>query len=62
MAGSRKSGKYSGSCSVRSMKRLAREVGLPTDTSQTYEYTDWDQVRAFAAQLMALAPGAPQQA
>ena len=46
----------------RKMKRLAREVGLPTDTSQTYEYTDWDQVRAFTAQLMALAPGAPQQA
>lgn len=44
----------------RKLKRMAQEVGLPTDTSQTYEYTDWDQVRAFAGQLLELATGTPR--
>lgn len=46
----------------RKLKRWARELGLPTDTSRTYEFTDWEQVQAFAGQLIDLAAGAPQHA
>jgi len=39
----------------RAMKRLAKRLGLPRDTSRVHEYTDWGRVRAFAAQVIALA-------
>ncbi len=39
----------------RAMKRLARRLGLPRDTSRVHDFTDWSRVRTFAAQLMALA-------
>lgn len=34
------------------MQRIARKEGGGTDTSRDYEYTDWDQVRAFAADVV----------
>lgn len=37
------------------MKRIARKEGVSTDTSRDHEYTDWDQVDAFAGALAALA-------
>lgn len=30
------------------MKRLARRRGMPLDTSQEHEYTDWNALRAFS--------------
>ncbi|WP_074795150.1 flavodoxin domain-containing protein [Haloferax larsenii] len=36
------------------MKRITRETIGETDTSQDYEYTDWDEVEAFAADFAAL--------
>ncbi len=33
------------------MQRIARQAGEDTDTSRDYEYTDWDQVDAFARRL-----------
>jgi len=30
------------------MKRIAKRQGLPLDTSQEYEYTDWDALEEFA--------------
>jgi menaquinone-dependent protoporphyrinogen oxidase len=30
------------------MKRIAKRAGGDTDTSQDYEYTDWDEVASFA--------------
>jgi len=33
------------------MKRIAREAGGDTDTSRDYEYTDWNQVAAYAKRL-----------
>jgi menaquinone-dependent protoporphyrinogen oxidase len=30
------------------MKRIAAQAGGDTDTSRDYEYTDWQEVRAFA--------------
>jgi menaquinone-dependent protoporphyrinogen oxidase len=30
------------------MKRIAKQAGLSTDTSQNHVYTDWDAVTAFA--------------
>lgn len=42
------------------MRRIARKVGAPTDTSQDYEYTDWEAVirfaRTFVAELGSEAP------
>lgn len=32
------------------MKRIAAQAGGDTDTSRDYEYTDWNDVRAFAEQ------------
>ncbi len=47
----------------RKLKRWARELGLPTDTSQSHEFTDWEEVRAFADRVMELATGGvPQHA
>lgn len=33
------------------MKRIARKEGGSTDTSRDHEYTDWDQVKAYAQRL-----------
>lgn len=33
------------------MKRIAAKAGGDTDTSRDYEYTDWADVRAFAAEF-----------
>ena len=30
------------------MRRMARRAGVETDPSRDYEYTDWNEVRAFA--------------
>lgn len=30
------------------MKKVAKQNGLPTDTSRNHEFTDWDAVRRFA--------------
>lgn len=46
----------------RKLKGWAKELGLPTDTSQSYEFTDWEQVREFAGQFMELTAGTPQHA
>ena len=35
------------------MKRIARKYGEDTDTSRDYEYTDWDAVERFAADVAA---------
>jgi menaquinone-dependent protoporphyrinogen oxidase len=34
------------------MKRIARQAGESTDTSQDYEYTDWNQVDRYARRLL----------
>lgn len=34
------------------MRRIARQAGEDTDTTQDYEYTDWDQVEGFARTIM----------
>ncbi|KAB1193806.1 protoporphyrinogen oxidase [Haloferax sp. MBLA0076] len=36
------------------MKRIARDATGDTDTSRDYEYTDWDEVEAFAADVASL--------
>ncbi len=41
----------------RAMRRLAKKLGLPKDTSRVHEFTDWARVRAFAAQVVQLATG-----
>jgi menaquinone-dependent protoporphyrinogen oxidase len=33
------------------MKRIVASAGGDTDTSKDYEYTDWNDVRAFAAEF-----------
>ena len=35
----------------RMMKRIVAKAGGDTDTTRDYEYTDWDDVRAFAEQF-----------
>ena len=34
------------------MRRIARKAGGPTDTSRDHEMTDWEQVRAVAADVV----------
>lgn len=34
------------------MKRIAKQAGEGTNTSQDYEYTDWNQVKKFAERLV----------
>lgn len=34
------------------MQRIAKEAGEGTDTSRDYEYTDWQQVEAYARKLV----------
>jgi menaquinone-dependent protoporphyrinogen oxidase len=42
------------------MKRISAKAGHATDTSRDHEYTDWTQVRQFAARIAAdLAPARP---
>jgi menaquinone-dependent protoporphyrinogen oxidase len=36
------------------MKRIVRKAGGDTDTSRNYEYTDWNDLRTFAARFGAL--------
>ena len=35
------------------MRMIVRREGGPTDASRDYEYTDWDAVDAFAADVAA---------
>lgn len=37
------------------IRKIAAKGGLPTDTSQVHEFTDWDKVREFGAQVIELA-------
>jgi len=37
------------------MKRIAKQQGLPTDTSKVHEFTDWERVRSLAAEMAELA-------
>jgi len=39
----------------RAMRRLAKRLGLPKDTSRVHDFTDWPRVSAFAASVMQLA-------
>lgn len=39
------------------MRRIASKTGGGTDTSRDYEYTDWDDLRAFASEFLARVPG-----
>ena len=36
------------------LSRIAKKAGADTDTSKDYEYTDWQQVEAFADKLLHL--------
>lgn len=38
------------------MKRISQSAGHTTDTSKNHEFTDWDQVRTFADELVAILP------
>lgn len=38
------------------MRRIAAKTGGGTDTSRDYEYTDWDDVRAFASEFLVRVP------
>ncbi len=61
-AGALRYPEYSGN-QKHEMKRLAKRLGLPTDTAQVHEFTDWEAVRAFTAKLEELAAaGAAQHA
>ncbi len=39
------------------MRRIAQAAGGDTDTRRDHEYTDWDDVRAFAAEIHAMVGG-----
>lgn len=39
------------------MKRIATEATSDTDTARDYEYTDWQEVEAFAAEFDAFVEG-----
>jgi len=36
------------------MKRIVRKAGGDIDTSRDYEYTDWDDLRRFAGEFVAM--------
>jgi menaquinone-dependent protoporphyrinogen oxidase len=38
------------------MKQIATSAGHATDTTRDHSFTDWNQVRGFAAELVKLAP------
>lgn len=40
------------------MRRIAAKSGQPTDTSKDHDFTDWDEVAGFAADLLELARSA----
>lgn len=40
----------------RMMKRIVAKAGGGTDTTRDYEYTDWNALRAFARDFLALLP------
>ncbi len=62
VAGALRYPEYSGN-QKHEMKRLAKRLGLPTDTAQVHEFTDWQAVRGFTAKLEELAAaGAAQHA
>ena len=42
------------------MRRIAKKEGRSTDTSQDYEYTDWEEVKAFVLDF-ALKAGCPKK-
>jgi menaquinone-dependent protoporphyrinogen oxidase len=42
------------------LRRIARKEGGDTDTSRDYEYTDWDEVTAFAEAVAAALPAVRQ--
>jgi menaquinone-dependent protoporphyrinogen oxidase len=44
------------------MRRVARKVGGATDTSRDHEYTDWDDLRAFAESFYSLCAPEPGEA
>jgi len=50
------------------MKQIAKRKGLPTDTSCDHEFTDWNEVRRFAAEFFRIVEakegiaGAPETA
>jgi menaquinone-dependent protoporphyrinogen oxidase len=39
------------------MKRIVRKAGGDIDTSRDYEYTDWDDVRRFAGEVLTMVDG-----
>ncbi len=41
------------------MKRIVKKGGGDTDTSRDYEYTDWDDLRAFAGEFGSLVQDEP---
>ena len=44
------------------MKRIVRKAGGDVDTSRDYEYTDWDEVRRFAGEVVTMAEGRARKA
>ncbi len=61
-AGALRYPEYSGN-QKHEMKRVAKRLGLPTDTARVHEFTDWEAVRTFTARLVELAAaGAAQRA
>jgi menaquinone-dependent protoporphyrinogen oxidase len=44
------------------MKRIVRKAGGDVDTSRDYEYTDWDEVRRIAGEVVMMAEGRARQA
>ena len=40
------------------MKRIVAKAGGGTDTTRDYEYTDWNDLRAFALEFLQAVPAA----
>jgi menaquinone-dependent protoporphyrinogen oxidase len=43
----------------RVIRRIARKAGGDTDTSRDYDYTDWNDLRAFADAFGRMVEGGP---
>jgi menaquinone-dependent protoporphyrinogen oxidase len=41
------------------MKRISKSAGHTTDTTKNHEFTDWNAVRAFADEVIAMLPAQP---
>ncbi len=41
------------------MKRISKSANHTTDTTRNHDFTDWDQVREFADEMIALLPRQP---